>query len=338
MRRLISPDKSFEEGEFYWARITSFLPGATFGIDGQRPFAVDALAGYIADRNGKPWKRFDVTGTITVELSDDPREEYPGPPNPPAGAAVFGFGVVSPITTISAGVAGNTAFTFAVNGGQYGYLDVAINSPAGGNSYFAEYSFDNGFNWRPMPKAFDSTVVTPNPATFGGIDFVTGAAISFATGAGLKVYKFPLPGRTTQFRLRLNGAAVQTETVTFTPFSYAPGIAVVAVLVDFTTAVATAGDSGTVDTADWSQLLADFISNGGAPAYSAKEVDETGTSLANLNTSAADFTASYGAGCTVGGVAGLVAAPAQIMLPRRMRFQSAAIAAQTSRLRLTARR
>lgn len=88
MHRIVGPDQNQDLGQFYWIRVTSYITGATLSIDGQKPIAIDSLLGWMVERGGKVFDKIITTGTITVEVGDDPREPYPGPPNGPAGAVV----------------------------------------------------------------------------------------------------------------------------------------------------------------------------------------------------------------------------------------------------------
>ncbi|SRR6266851_671806 len=78
MRKLNSPGNTQERGEIYWARITSFSPGATLALAGENPIAVDSLGGFVCQKD-RPWKQVDLSGTISIEYGVDPREPYPGP-------------------------------------------------------------------------------------------------------------------------------------------------------------------------------------------------------------------------------------------------------------------
>jgi hypothetical protein len=199
-----------------------------------------------------------------------------------------------------------------------------------GNSLTAEFSNDGGVNFVAAPYSKRLDQVTSNPTELA----VAGQAV--ASGS---TWETPLPANCTHFRLRVStgGGSAQTATIT-AGYPYTPGMPVTAVLNDQVTATNTALDTGTLDTSGWSIVLHDFTMNGGTPAFSIQEVDDAGTTLANLVTSAVAFTGGIGPGVTIGGTAGLVPATASIPLPRRMRYQSAAIVGQTSRIRLVARR
>lgn len=328
MRRLISPDRTFEEGEFYWMRITSFLPGATCSIDLQQPFVVDALTGYILPTGKKPWRRFDTTGTVTLELCDDPREEYPGPPNPPApqtGPPLFGrtfldSQTIPNLATVSIG----TALTFAVNGAQYGYLEI---KPQGGNflaTFNLDYSVDNGKNWLPGPMGLDDV-----GNRIGGLSVFAPTQPGF-TLLNARTFIFPVPGRTTHMRFRILTTATQTFlTLVARGIAYVPGVGVIAAFVLNSN---TGGSTqGTIDiiSADWEQIGITFTSSGGVPNYTVQEIDDSGA-LINLFVGAADIRLSLGRQLTP--------ISPQIMLPNRLRLTSAAIVGQSTNTRVQGRR
>lgn len=86
MRKANAPFR--EQGEIYWLRITSFTPAnvTTLSINAENPIPIDSLSGFVAPKD-RPWKEFTVAGTCTVEWTNDPREPYPGPPNPGSGTS-----------------------------------------------------------------------------------------------------------------------------------------------------------------------------------------------------------------------------------------------------------
>jgi hypothetical protein len=181
-----------------------------------------------------------------------------------------------------------------------------------------------------VPWATLTTTASGNPSVAGSIAYTTTAA---------DVWELPLPANATQVRVRCALFTSGTITVTLTagrPLN--PGTPVLAVLCDVTSASNTATDTGNMNTAGWETLNYDFSMTGGVPAFTVLEVDDAGTALAALVTSATAFSGGIGQGSTVGGTAGLSAASAQIPLFRRTALRSAAIAAQTSRTRATARR
>jgi hypothetical protein len=78
--------------------------------------------------------------------------------------------------------------------------------------------------------------------------------------------------------------------------------------------------------------------SGGAPAFAIAQVNDAGTALSNLVTGTAAFSGGLGLGAVIGGTAGLVAPTAQVPLPKRVSYTSAAIVAQTSGVRIEAHR
>lgn len=239
------------------------------------------------------------------------------------------FGVPSNSGTIT--TAGD-AVTLTVSGTQWATVRLSVGTGGVALTEVAEVSIDNGVNWLAAPYAKRVDLVTANP---GMIIFTAAVGTQPVSGAA---YEFPIPGNTMLFRIRASGGTGPAILTLAGGVPYVPGIPVVATIYDQTSGTNAALDSGTLEVTGWSQLYYHFTMNGGVPAFSLQEVDEAGTTLASLITATAAFSGGIGPGVTVGGTAGLVAATASIPIPRRMRFQSAAIAAQTSRIRLEARR
>ena len=186
----------------------------------------------------------------------------------------------------------------------------------------------DGVNWLPAPYAKKLSAVSANP---------TVQAISNTTLSTGDVWEVPLPANTLYFGI-LCGTTGTTTTVSVQGGApYVPGNGV-AVLYDVTSGTNAALDTSTIDLNGWSVVQHDFSMNGGTPAFSMAEVDDGGTTLGNLVTGTAAFTGGMGAGTTIGGTAGLVAATASVPLVKRARYQSAAIVSQTSRIRIVARR
>jgi hypothetical protein len=200
---------------------------------------------------------------------------------------------------------------------------------AGTATATAQISVDGGVNYVAAPYAKKVSAVSANP---------TVQAIVGTTLVTADVWEVPLPGNATNFRLLCAGSGTVTSVSLAGGAPYVPEVPVLATLYDVTSGTNTALDTGTLEVGGWWALSYLFTMNGGAPAFSIQEVDDAGTSTASIITSAAALMGGFGLGTTLGGTAGLAAATSQLQPPRRIRFQSGAIAAQTSRIRLQARR
>lgn len=208
---------------------------------------------------------------------------------------------------------------------------VFIVKSAGTATATAQVSIDGGFNWLPAPYAKRLSTATANP---------TVQAISSTTLVTGDVWEVALPANNTHFAL-LCGATGTTSTVTVQGgAAYVPGN-VTAVLYDVTSGTAAALDTATIDVSGWTQVLHDFSMNGGTPAFTVAEVDDGGTTLGALSSSITlAYSGGFGGGSTIGGIVttNLAQPTAAITRPKRLRYQSAAIAAQTSRIRIVALR
>lgn len=220
----------------------------------------------------------------------------------------------------------NDVVILAILGSQWASAQFFV-STAGTATGTAELSIDGGTNWIAAPYAKRISTVNANP---------TVQAIASTTLVTGDVWEVSLPGNCTHFRLRCGatGTATAVSLSSLIPYS---GIPVMGVLYDTTSGTNTALDTGTLDVSGWSQLTYFFTMNGGAPAFSIQEVDDAGTSTANIITSTAALMGGFG-DSVLGGTTGLAAGTAFLQPPKRIRFQSAAIAAQTSRIRVQARR
>jgi hypothetical protein len=220
----------------------------------------------------------------------------------------------------------NDTVVLPILGSQWASAQFFV-SLAGTATATAEISVDGGTNWIAAPLAKKVSAVSANP---------TVQAISATTLVTGDVWEVPLPGNCTHFRLR--GAAGTATTVSLSSLQpWAGGAPVAAVLYDTTSGTNSALDTGTLDASGWASVSYFFTMNGGVPSFTIQEVDDAGASTASIITSTAALMGGFGSS-TLGGTAGLAAATAFLNPPRRLRFQSAAIAAQTSRIRVQGRR
>lgn len=221
----------------------------------------------------------------------------------------------------------NDVVVLPILGSQWASAQFFV-SLGGSATATAEISLDGGTNWLAAPLAKKVSAVSANP---------TVQAIATTTLVTNDVWEVPLPGNCTNFRVRCGGTGTATTVSLQSLQPWAGGAPVSAVLYDTTSGTNSALDTGTLDVSGWSSVSYFFTFNGGAPSFSIQEVDDAGTSTANIITSTAALMGGFGSS-TLGGTAGLAAATAFLNPPRRLRFQSAAIAAQTSRMRVQGRR
>lgn len=92
MRRIVSTTGVVEDGNFFWARVTSYTGVATIALDDAKAMTVDALLHYVSKGNagGPTYKRISLTGIVTVECGESPDDPDPG--------AVNGSGAMSTLT------------------------------------------------------------------------------------------------------------------------------------------------------------------------------------------------------------------------------------------------
>jgi hypothetical protein len=239
--------------------------------------------------------------------------------------------ILDPIT--SSGASGTLAATGDVVrlpalGIQWTNVRFSVLS-AGTATATAQISIDGGTNWIASPYGKRISTVSANP---------TVQAISSTTLVTGDTWEIPLPATATHFRLLCGAGGTTTSVSIVGGLFYLPGVPVVAVLYDVTSATNVALDTGTLDVSGWLGVQHDFVMSGGTPAFSMQEVDDAGVSLANIVTGTAAFMGCLGYYGIIGGTSGIVVSSSFLTLPKRMRYQSAAIAAQTSRIRLVAYR
>lgn len=180
-------------------------------------------------------------------------------------------------------------------------------------------------------------------STGSGSPTVAGSVVYTTTAAD--TWELPLPGNATQVRVRCSAFTSGSVTVTLAPGKpYVPGT-LAATLYDITSGTNTALDSGTVELAGWSRASVSVVGSGASNGVlTINEVDDAGASLATFG----------GGGGTITGTTpiaviysdGTNAAASNLgssnygygYLPKRLRLQSGAVAAQTSRLRCAVRR
>jgi len=223
-------------------------------------------------------------------------------------------------------VTAGDAVQLAIRGGSYATARWVV-STAGTATITTEYSTDGAVNWlaSAYSKRLDAVSANPSVAPWANNSPVAGT------------FETPLPGNATHFRIRCGTGGTATVVSLSGGAFFVPGVPVAAVLWDVTSGTNAANNTGTLDVSGWASAEHTFTMNGGVPAFAIAEVDDAGVALANLVTGTAAFSGNIGSG-TIGGTAGIVAATSTVQLPRRLQYTSAAIAAQTSRVRIVARR
>lgn len=226
-------------------------------------------------------------------------------------------------------VSNNDTVAVAVSGQQWATVRVDFDG-SGNPTVQQEYSIDGGVNWLAAPYAKRLDLVSANPSVTANI----------AGASSKQTWEVPLPGNCTNFRVRQTAGTTAANVIISGGALYTPGVPVVGVLYDLTSGTNTAINTGTLDLSGWTTVQHDFVPSGGALSAAIFEADDAGTQLGNIASFTAGTTTSggLGPGVTVGGTAGAVAATASIPLPKRAVYNSNAIAAQTSRIRLVARR
>lgn len=280
-RRVIGPGQTGDKGQFYWYRITSFSAGATYAIDGQNPIVADSLAGYEIEIGGKPWQRVDITGTITVELGDDPREKYPGPVNP-QGALAPAF---SPTTGNL--VNASDVVVMPASGLQWAFVKMTVLQGGGGgsNPVSIQISNDGGINWFLAPASRRINLVSANP----NVLVLNGTIVTQGD-----IWETPLPSNTTHIRAFTSGAGTPVQVRFDGQQLYIPGCVVLGVLYDQTeTGIGTGLDTGSLDVSGWREVSI-FLQTPTTQTFLIRAVDDTGAALPqNLASTAASNETIY---------------------------------------------
>jgi len=237
------------------------------------------------------------------------------------GGVLVGAAVTGTLTTT------NDTVTIPLPGSQWATAQFTVTS-AGTASATALVSIDGGRNYIASAYAKRLSTISANP---------TVQPISATTLVTGDVWEVPLPGNATHFRL-LCGATGTTTTVSLSGGAlYVPGVPVTAVLYDVTSATNTQVQSPTIDGSGWSSARFDITASGGVIAGSGvQSVDDAGTSYLVCNPAgAAGYLLQFGTPSSiVAGIGGATTA----QVPKRFNAYNNAVAAQTSRVRVEARR
>lgn len=227
--------------------------------------------------------------------------------------------------------ASNDAAVIGITGSRWSTASVTVLGTAGTAGFVFELSTD-GTNFVLSPLAKRRDVVTANPTVFS---FNNNALQSNA------IWEIALPSNCTHFRARVQGAGTATTVSVVGGSAYVPGVPVTGVMYETTSAVNTALDTGTLDFSGWSMVSVEYTTPAGGSGTISR-VDDVGTSATIMTVPASAFAyAMFDANPTLNVSA--VALPTAgyfgtAPISKRMRFQSAGVAAVTSRIRVEVRR
>ena len=212
--------------------------------------------------------------------------------------------------------------TLPISGGQWATAKFTVTT-AGTATATAQVSIDGGINYIAAPYAKRLSTVSLNPT----VQAIT--ATTLVTG---DVWEVPLPANATHFQLLCGGTGTVTTVTLSGGVLYVPGMPVVAVLYEVTSAVNTVNNTGILDVSGWASLGIYALTPAGGSGNGFTG-DDAGADIVGVWTAGAAYNAYSGWGP---GAAGAQAISAQ--LTRRVRFTLAPVAALTSRLRIEARR
>lgn len=207
-------------------------------------------------------------------------------------------------------------------------------SSSGTATFTAQYSKNGGLSWLPAPYATKISDTGANPAC---------QPLSASALTNGDVWEIPLPGNCTHLRLLCDGSGTPVSFTLAEGLPYVPGCAV-ATLFDVTPAVGAAVDTGPMDLSGWSSLSSYARYDGATSgAFNPVEVDDAGVNISGIGYTSIGVTttpliANWGANVfapTAMGGGNYVGLGTHA---KRMRFSLAAVAAQTGRIRIQARR
>lgn len=226
-------------------------------------------------------------------------------------------------------VANNDAVRLNLRGTQWATVRFTA-TVAGTATATAQVSLD-GTNYVSSAFAKRLSTVTANPTT---------QAISATTLVAGDVWEVALPSSAVSFQL-LAGVGTSTTVKVLGGLAYLPGAPITTTLFDTTSAVNTAIDTGTLDLSGWEYTSVNYTTPAGGSG-TISMVDDAGSSV-TMFTVPASAVAWYPFVVSSPSVSQVTALPATgstgaLPIQKRMRFQSAGVAALTSRIRIEARR
>ena len=249
----------------YWMRVQSYLPGATYQLDGERPKVINGSEHRVARRDA-PWQELATTGTVVIEYSTDPNE-----PAPPTGNSLpaMQFDAAGNLKTTAADsgysitgtlVNSGDTLTLAMTGVEWASAAFTVLTAAGVTTNIAaEYTLD-GVNWYGAgdvgttarffaPYIRRTDAVAQYPTT---IQANATTPLNVNSWAASTAWDFPLSGAVVAARLRVTtgggGSALCTLS---TGKAMAVGTPVVATYEINAGGVNSAVDSGAIDFQGW---------------------------------------------------------------------------------------
>jgi len=225
----------------------------------------------------------------------------------------------------------NDTLTLPVSGTQFGTVTIFV-ATGGSATATAKISVDGGPNFIASALAKKVSAVAANP---------TVQALSATTLTTGDEWEIPIPANATHLQV-LCAAGGTATTLNISPgIVFVPGALITGVLFDTTSAVNTAIDTGTLDLSGWEFATAAYTTPAGGSG-TISTVDDAGTSV-TMFTVPASATAWYPFAVSSPSATQVTALPATgatgaLPIQKRMRFQSAGVAALTSRIRIEVRR
>lgn len=200
------------------------------------------------------------------------------------------------------------------------FATVIAQTVLGGNAVSAEITLDSAQQfWQPAPLGKKISVNSTNQPWVSFVSFTP------ATG---ETYEFAIPGNCTGFRLRQIGAGVGTTNFNLGAGQpYVPGVPVLAMLFDVTSAVNTDNPTPVFDLSGWMDLVLLYQAGGATTGtvtynhiYQDGGLGNNRTAVGVATSGEASFTRR------------LAGATSAQMLSHRMKFDAPPVAAQSTRM------
>jgi hypothetical protein len=225
----------------------------------------------------------------------------------------------------------NDTVILPISGARWATVKLNVVS-AGTATATAQVSVDNGKNYFSAVFAKRVDAVSANP---------TVQAISATTLSTGNMWEIAIPANATNFRVLCAGTGTTTSIDLIPGQFFVPGAPIAAVMFDTTSAVNTAIDTSTLDLSGWEYVLVSYTTPAGGSG-TISQVDDAGTST-TMFTVPASAAAWYPFAVSSPSATQVTALPTTgatgaLPLLKRMRFQSAGVAALTSRIRIEVRR
>lgn len=232
-------------------------------------------------------------------------------------------------------VAANDVIQIPVLGCDFGTVRWEVLT-AGNGAITQEYTDDPlgllSVNWKtpPFSRRLDQATANPTMQAWANTTPVAGT------------YETPLPGNCTAFRIRYQTAGTVTAMTLKAGRPFVADAPVHAVLYDTTSGTNSSLDTGTIDASGWNAASIDWVTSGAtATAIHLWAVDSTGANVGtrlsqSVTTPWIAHLGEGGAGASFssGGITQIAVGN----LPDRIHADAGAAAAQTTRIRIVARR